>query len=679
MTSLYLIKRYVLCLIVMLIQTLCVEVVFSADNSTELVIRNKSREQTFQFAPNWVINSVLNDASHSNTVENTNRYNAMEEIRLRKNIEAEKLADGNVKPDLQMRKSFDGISGPPSRKIIKVDDPNFISPEEADRIMQDAAAMGTITMPVIVGYGAGFGPLTYSAKYVVNAWNLDGRAYFNIIDMDGNLIGANAYEFTADNTSSKSYISDIFNVGGGKFAAIVTSYKYELNDDYYRYDATQYLTVYDTMTLSAQSTASAADGLVSTEGHSSYSYYNFKTGEYSYNNSRIKSAASLDIDKNGSITPSDMDYFIAAFREGVAGTPTAADVSGDGIVDEKDIDVFLDGLNKNSYVASDVSRNNFTGNEPIVKMTSNNFPSYAKYDAFDGRIINNDEILAFDKIYKDPPMAGTLNDEHNDSPLSSEDERISQAGKEKERPVDDKQPGRTKKSTTSPMFSDLLGGPTNEKEGLKNILTSLQNKKDRTNIEDNVLDIAKAILEEGERIDEDILKEFEEVVYIVIASESMKGAINKRDLAIIKQACSDLVKEQTQIYEDYLKLTDKAYEKLEKLLGVNIEKDLPEMYLSLASISIQAKRKILVDLALETLKAKERSALSDNEKEALDIDRNSLQALRETYLNRLRDLVKNFISTVRQTFKDRDPVAIENDKDSLKAVFLLDKDTVSPR
>jgi len=216
-----------------------------------------------------------------------------------------------------------------------------------------------------------------------------------------------------------------------------------------------------------------------------------------------------------------------------------------------------------------------------------------------------------------------------------------------------------------------------EKGSLQDIVGALENKNNRSDIEDYVLIISKAIIEDSRYLDKRTVAEFEEATQLLLVSEAMKDILREEDFAAIKNALIQIIENQRSIYNDYLKVTEKAYEEIEKLLTIMIEDNLPNEYEAIVETSIIAKRKILIDLALESLKAKDPSQLTDNEKKALEIDKSMLQPFKEEYSNRLKTIVMDFVAAIRCFLKDKATVSIESNKKNLKALFLLDSERVN--
>ena len=99
-------------------------------------------------------------------------------------------------------------------------------------------------------------------------------------------------------------------------------------------------------------------------------------------------------------------------------------------------------------------------------------------------------------------------------------------------------------------------------------ITALERKSIRTNAEDNLLTLAKSVEENSAYFDEATLKDFNDAAYIVRLVEErnvpMKGKISA-DLA-------KAVEKERVLYNDYLKATEKSYEKIATLLGTEQEK-----------------------------------------------------------------------------------------------------------
>jgi len=215
--------------------------------------------------------------------------------------------------------------------------------------------------------------------------------------------------------------------------------------------------------------------------------------------------------------------------------------------------------------------------------------------------------------------------------------------------------------------------PLTDTHTLEATILILENKQSRTDIEESILQVTRAVIEDSAYIDKDTLNQFTKAIEVIRTIEGLKGVMNQSDFDTISKGLLKLLEEQHSIYNDYLKSTKNLYEKLRSLLGLLIEDEsLPESYTPLYSVSILAKKKIAIDLAIERLKAKNEFSLTDNEKQALNINQYQLSPLREEYISKLKMAITSFTWNLRDIIKDKGAVSISSDASSLRALFLLD-------
>jgi hypothetical protein len=139
-----------------------------------------------------------------------------------------------------------------------------------------------------------------------------------------------------------------------------------------------------------------------------------------------------------------------------------------------------------------------------------------------------------------------------------------------------------------------------------------------------------------------------------------------------------LAEEQRSLYGSYLKSTQDIYERLARLLGITIDKDtIPDEYISLYTVNNMAKRKIAIDRAIELLKTRQENTLSDNEKEALKIDKEMISPIREEYLSRMKMAVTGFTFDVKEIFKNKEPATSLKNASEIRAIILLDNKQLS--
>jgi len=214
---------------------------------------------------------------------------------------------------------------------------------------------------------------------------------------------------------------------------------------------------------------------------------------------------------------------------------------------------------------------------------------------------------------------------------------------------------------------------------LQDTILSLENKESRTDIEESLLQAAKLIDENSQYIDESTLKEFNDIARLVKVAEDMKGLMRPEDFELISNSLTKLVEDQHNIYNEFLKTTQNIYENLEKLLKLQPEDEiLPDTYISLYKVNILAKRKMAIDRIIERLKDKDSSSLADNERQALNIDKDMLSPLRDEYTGKLKLIITTFSWDIRELIKDKEPASMSKDEFGLRTIFTIDRKDLAP-
>jgi len=223
------------------------------------------------------------------------------------------------------------------------------------------------------------------------------------------------------------------------------------------------------------------------------------------------------------------------------------------------------------------------------------------------------------------------------------------------------------------VFQDKTGMPLKNMVALEDMIATLETKDQKTETEENLLAAARAIEENSQYLDEETIIEFGNVIKLVETAEEMKGLIREGDFQTISKGLEKLVQEHKSIYDNYLKVTEKTYDKIGKLLGLDSEQAAPpEMYKPIYIINTIAKKKIAVDLAIERLKNKDQPALKDNEKEALKVYDDLIRPFKEEYASRLKMAIATFTWDIKSILQDKDNVSVLNEEKNLKALFILD-------
>ncbi|MFA4843246.1 MAG: hypothetical protein WC658_05395, partial [Candidatus Omnitrophota bacterium] len=571
-----------------------VGVCLAFNDDSRLKADDKDYVSAGQYAPSWVINPVLNTKNQSNMNENAQKLNDIEK-KASATPKKENVPDVQSQLPLQKKRSSGGGTARPAAQantqaqvqvagnvVPKIDDRYFIDPATADKRMQDAEAREPISIPAD------------AEGNKLNIFQADGHVYWNITDLNGSIIGSEKNDLQIEGRDhslsifpdydlavglgfrdtltaaleGKTYISNIYveqyapsifdiriSLTTYNYVTEGGSYKYEegvqLLEDYYMfgdYKLTLPIEVY----------------------WNNYAYYDFKTEAYTYFKSWMGSYW-----ENYSNKPS---RYYNDSNTGPAATPT---IPGAGVW-------------HNDFTPQQTEKNN-----PME------FSSTESYN----RAIYSRSQYSFDDLFN-AYLSKPANSTNNIFAKYSDADNL------KSNPFLDELKLRQRASDNAMTGQDYADGLADEAKSrlmikyaslfkeinfLQDIITILQNNRSRTDIEDNLLQAAKSVMEESAYLDQDTVKEFQEaVVDVVRAVSELKGIMKEADFQAISKGLSKLLEEQHSIYNDYLKTTKDLYEKLQFLLGLLIEDEsLPEAYTPLYSVSVLAKKKIAVDLALE--------------------------------------------------------------------------------
>jgi len=216
--------------------------------------------------------------------------------------------------------------------------------------------------------------------------------------------------------------------------------------------------------------------------------------------------------------------------------------------------------------------------------------------------------------------------------------------------------------------------PINDIATLQDTILTLETKDNKSDTEENLLEAAKLLAENSQYLDDETLKEFNQIARVVEMTEEMRNLMRPEDLNSISSSLEALVKEERRIYDNYLKSTNDIYEKLEALLGINAtEEILPDTFIPLSNLNRISRRKVMIDLIIKRLGREDPSSITNNQKEALKIDREVLSPMRNAYLSELKMAIKSFVWDVQDVVSDKPPASASKDKDSFKALFLLQR------
>jgi len=616
-----------------------------AKNTEDRIDRGSKRDayELSLFAPEWVINSTLNQANLSKAIENTRKYNDLENnlkaprkdnpeadngLTLHKKrssadnaLPLQKKDSGGVstvntadtkKEAAPVKESKDALYGLPY-----IENPNFLTPDGADKIFQDG-----IKDPVHIAIP--------DSRNMMEIWQDGDDLVYDIRDASGNVIlDKGKFYSISDNPDNtvRTYLSDIISQPDGTLEAYVSKIGYGRN-----YDGI-FGSSYNAIETIIKITYKPTDGVFKKTGWAEF--LTNSTGYYF--NQNIYSWQALQWDDYNSYyypnNPNVLQEYGYVPPGSLPITPAFTDIS-------------FEPATSRTYQAQIMHERialNYAYNSAEPKIDTFGVNS-DKSDA-----LNN--ISAYDSIetvMKRDSFYVTMSKDARESDELLKNNHYNAALAD---PLSLK--------TTSTTIEELIG--------------ALENKNSRTNIEESLLQAAKAVMEDSAYLDRDTLNEFVKAVELVRTVEDMKGIMREADFQAISKGLLKLVEEQHTIYDDYLKDTKGLYEKLEKLLGITIEdENLPDEYMSLYRVNTLAKKKIAIDLAIERLKAKDEASLTDKEKQALKIDRQELLPLREEYISKLKMAILSFTLDMRGIFKDKSPSSSSKDESGMSTLFLID-------
>jgi len=220
-------------------------------------------------------------------------------------------------------------------------------------------------------------------------------------------------------------------------------------------------------------------------------------------------------------------------------------------------------------------------------------------------------------------------------------------------------------------YIDLIAALVPE-EDLKDLISSLEEKEDRTDAEESILDISKAVIEDSQYIDDETMHAFRDAVHLFLVAENMKDLLVGVDFQAITKALSDLATGQKSLYVAHISATESIYEELQGLLNINLDdKILPDRYLKL-NLSPVAKRKIIIDITLRNLELKDKKDLTSNERKAIGVARNVLMPMQGIYKEELKKILQKFILSIKENLSDAKPASTkEQETGEFKALFHL--------
>jgi len=209
------------------------------------------------------------------------------------------------------------------------------------------------------------------------------------------------------------------------------------------------------------------------------------------------------------------------------------------------------------------------------------------------------------------------------------------------------------------------------------LINSLKTLANKGQIYSAALETSLIILCESSIFDDNTLDDFENIVSLFMAEDSIKNMLGDADFMVIRAAFTNMNIEIKKLYNDHINHTKHVYEKLMNLLCLDIDGKIGETMMSVNSMDITLKKKLLVDFKIRELSSKQHGQLNDNEIEAVNIYNNEILPIRKLYSTALNKLVKGLISRITAALKQGSPYALREDSDSTNAMLLLDESVIN--
>jgi len=239
---------------------------------------------------------------------------------------------------------------------------------------------------------------------------------------------------------------------------------------------------------------------------------------------------------------------------------------------------------------------------------------------------------------------------------------------------------RIANSINNRMFIELIAGQIEGESELGSLVKILESLDKRSETEEIALKASSLVVEIEKEMDGTDLKEFETVINLILSVEAFGSIEEKQDLLFVRETLGSLIEGHKRIYREYLLETQDTYNYIAEILGINIENEtLPDEYRPLASFNKHAEIKIAVDLALEDLKARDGTKLSEKEKEALGLNAAKLTPLKNKYIKGLRGVISKCLKSIKERMQHNKPVALHEDKDGINAFFLFDSSYIKEK
>jgi len=207
---------------------------------------------------------------------------------------------------------------------------------------------------------------------------------------------------------------------------------------------------------------------------------------------------------------------------------------------------------------------------------------------------------------------------------------------------------------------------------LRSYLEALRNKDTLLDVETSILDASGIILENEELLDDGVLRGFEDIAVMIGSNDAVRNLIGEANFTVIVDTFNLFNTDIKNLYARFTNEVSSAYMEIEKLLSIDIEKEIMNNDLLLPhGINITVKRKIVISHKMEAI-IDSTEQLSEDHKKAVDIYKNIVMPLRDRYIKALNKAVRDMVRKVKETLKQEYPFALSESRDNLQAMIMLD-------
>jgi hypothetical protein len=516
-----------------------------------------SSSQANVFSPGYINSAKQKTDAIISQLNNKKNFmdRAMDYIKDKLTNEVAEDAGDKSMPELKKKASMGSDNGT-VKSQVQATTTLFPSAENSDKAVEGANQKGVVTT-------------TLSNKNVVSVWMEDNNAYFSLKNSAGDVL-VGKQKFNADDNMQKSYVSDIRDMGQGKFAILVTAYTYASDNDLYKYDSVESMKVYD-----------SAGATERQDNYQSYDYWNLNTGEHTYDYNSISKMVSADLNRDGVVDFIDLGMLARQYgTSGAANGIYSADINGDGIVDVIDL-----GILSKAYDGDSVSTL-----APVVTK-DNYYPADFKYS----HVENTNSMPADTFLLSKPsdnesdfkafnPSAFTINDETKMADYSGKTKNVFNDPKvlkpETAKGVDDMGPvmakmlidkdallmyGNIPKAGENPdraedglTLASIMHNPTESQKLILDMAVSLMNETDKRGDPVASPDLKRA--------QSDMLQ----AVASVILAQAIPDLLKEGDISNIKNIFAELNSTKAKIMADYQESIKPYYDEIKKLLSKNM-------------------------------------------------------------------------------------------------------------